>query len=330
MAVVFSLTVVGFVMVADGINPIVAYASLLNGAFGGAYNFAETLAKAAPLTLTGLAVAIAFKCKVWNIGAEGQLYVGAIAATWAGLTLTLPEPVHILVVIFLSFLFGAAYGLIPGFLKAKFRVNEILLTLMMNYLAIYFVSYLVENPWRDPSGITYSPVLSVSAWLPVLVPRTRLHMGVLIAVLSAIALHLILHRTTFGYKTRAVGESPEAARYGGINVIMTATIVMAISGGLAGLAGMGEVSGIQHRLMGGISPWYGYLGVIVALLGKLEPIGVLFAGIFLGALLVGADAMQRAAGVPVTVVYILEGLIMLFLVGGERALSRYMGLRRER
>jgi len=311
-------------MLADGINPILAYASLLDGAFGGTYNFGETLAKAAPLTLTGLAVAIAFKCRVWNVGAEGQLYLGAIGATWVGISLTLSQPLHIVLVICLSFLFGALYGTIPGFLKAKFRVNDILLTLMMNYLAIYLVSYLLENPWRDPSGIVYSPVLSASAWLPVLVPRTRIHMGVLIAILSAIAAHFILHRTTFGYKIRAVGQSPEAAQYAGISVVKTATIVMAISGGLAGLAGMGEVSGIQHRLMGDISPMYGYLGVIVALLGKLEPIGVLLAGIFLGALLVGADNMQRAVGVPVTVVYVLESLVMLFLVGSERILSRLM------
>jgi simple sugar transport system permease protein len=330
LAVLMAFIIVSVIISIEGINPILAYASLFQGAFGGAYNIAETLAKAAPLTFTGLAAAIAFKCKIWNIGAEGQLYIGAIATTWVGLTFKLPPFLHIALIIIFSFLAGAIYGIIPGLLKAKFRANEILITLMMNYIAIYFVSYLVENPWRDPSGITYSPTLATSAWLPVLVPRTRLHAGVALAVVCALLLHVLIHKTTLGYKTKAVGSSLSAANYGGISVFWVITIIMAISGGLAGLAGMGEVSGIQHRLMGGLSPWYGYLGVIVALLGRLEPLGVLLAAILLGALFVGADAMQRAAGVPVTIIYILEALILVFLVGGEKAFRDYVFKRAKR
>ena len=318
LAVLLAFITCAFIMVIEGINPIVAYASLLQGAFGGFYEIGETMAKAAPIMLTGLAATIAFKCRVWNIGGEGQLYVGAIAATWIGLSIYLHSAVEIPLIFIVSFLAGALYGLIPGLLKAYFKVNEIVLTLMLNYIAILFVSFLVEGPWRDPSGITYSPPIAETAYLPVLIPRTRLHLGVVIAILCAIVLHVILHRTIFGYEVTIVGANPEAARCKGINIPKTIVLTMLISGGLAGLAGMGEVCGIQHRLMGGLSPGYGFFGVIAALLGKLEPLGVLFSSILLGAIFVGADAMQRAAGVSVTIVYMLESFILLFLIACDR------------
>ena len=305
-------------MVIEGINPIIAYASLLQGAFGGFYEIGETMAKAAPIMLTGLAATIAFKCRVWNIGGEGQLYVGAVAATWIGLSIYMHPAVEIPLILIISFLAGALYGLIPGLLKAYFKVNEIVLTLMLNYIAILFVSFLVEGPWRDPSGITYSPPIAETAYLPVLIPRTRLHLGIVLAVLCAIALHLVLHRTIFGYEVTIVGANPEAAKCKGINIPRTIVLTMLISGGLAGLAGMGEVCGIQHRLMGGLSPGYGFFGVVAALLGKLEPLGVLFSSILLGAIFVGADAMQRTAGVSVTIVYMLESFILLFLIACDR------------
>ncbi|RLG73205.1 MAG: ABC transporter permease, partial [Thermoprotei archaeon] len=198
LAVLLAFITCAFIMVIEGINPIVAYASLLQGAFGGFYEIGETMAKAAPIMLTGLAATIAFKCRVWNIGGEGQLYIGAIAATWIGLSIYLHSAVEIPLIFIVSFLAGALYGLIPGLLKAYFKVNEIVLTLMLNYIAILFVSFLVEGPWRDPSGITYTPPIAETAYLPVLIPRTRLHLGVVIAVLCAIVLHLILHRTIFG------------------------------------------------------------------------------------------------------------------------------------
>ena len=318
LAVLLAFITCAFIMVIEGINPIVAYASLLQGAFGGFYEIGETMAKAAPIMLTGLAATIAFKCRVWNIGGEGQLYIGAIAATWIGLSIYLHSAVEIPLIFIVSFLAGALYGLIPGLLKAYFKVNEIVLTLMLNYIAILFVSFLVEGPWRDPSGITYSPPIAETAYLPVLIPRTRLHLGVVIAVLCAIVLHVILHRTIFGYEVTIVGANPEVARCKGINIPKTIVLTMLISGGLAGLAGMGEVCGIQHRLMGGLSPGYGFFGVIAALLGKLEPLGVLFSSILLGAIFVGADAMQRAAGVSVTIVYMLESFILLFLIACDR------------
>jgi len=318
LAVLLAFITCAFIMVIEGINPILAYASLLQGAFGGFYEIGETMAKAAPIMLTGLAATIAFKCRVWNIGGEGQLYIGAIAATWIGLSIYLHSAVEIPLIFIVSFLAGALYGLIPGLLKAYFKVNEIVLTLMLNYIAILFVSFLVEGPWRDPSGITYSPPIAETAYLPVLIPRTRLHLGVVIAVLCAIVLHVILHRTIFGYEVTIVGANPEVARCKGINIPKTIVLTMLISGGLAGLAGMGEVCGIQHRLMGGLSPGYGFFGVIAALLGKLEPLGVLFSSILLGAIFVGADAMQRAAGVSVTIVYMLESFILLFLIACDR------------
>lgn len=318
LAVLLAFVTCAFIMIIEGINPIVAYISLLQGAFGGFYEIGETMAKASPIMLTGLAATIAFKCRVWNIGGEGQLYMGAIAATWIGLSIHIHPIVEIPLAIVVSFMAGAFYGMIPGLLKAYFRVNEIVLTLMLNYIAILFVSFLVEGPWRDPSGITYSPPIAETAYLPILIPRTRLHLGVVLAVLCAIILHLVLRKTIFGYEVSIVGANPEAAKCKGINIPKIIILTMLISGGLAGLAGMGEVCGIQHRLMVGLSPGYGFFGIIAALLGKLEPLGVVFSSILLGAIFVGADAMQRAAGVSVTIIYMLKSFILLFLIACDK------------
>lgn len=316
-AVLLALLVGAIMMIAEDISPVTAYASLLEGAFGGRYNVAETLAKASPLLFTGLATIVAFKASFWNIGAEGQLYIGAIAATWVGLTFSLPKPLHLALALILGFAAGAAFATLPGVLKARLGVNEILVTLMMNYIATYFVSYLVEGPWRDPSGITYSPPLPDSARYPVLLEGTRLHIGIALSVIAAILVHVLLKRTALGYEMRAVGEGPEAARCSGINVGKVTVLAASISGGLAGLAGVGEICGIQHRLLGGLSPYYGFLGIIVALLARLDPVGSIFSALFLGALFVGADEMQRSAGVPVTMIYIIQGMILLFLLVGE-------------
>lgn len=317
VSVLLALLVGATIMLADGINPLVAYASLLKGAFGGRYEVAETLAKASPLLLTGLATVIAFRSGFWNIGAEGQLHVGAVAATWVGLTFSLPTPAHITLAILMGFLAGAAYAALPGALKARLGVNEILVTLMMNYIAAYFVSYLLENPWRDPSGITYSPPLPDSARFPSLIRGTRLHVGILLSVLMAFLVHFLIKGTVLGYEIRAVGKGREAARCSGIRVGKVLLLSSALSGGLAGLAGVGEICGIQHRLLGGFSPYYGFLGIIVALLARLEPLGTIGSSLFLGALFVGADAMQRGAGVPVTIIYILQGLTLMFLLISE-------------
>jgi len=328
LAVLIAFAIVGIIIFVKGTNPLLAYSALFYGAFGSLHGLSETFAKASPLLLSGLAATVSFKSKIWNIGAEGQLHMGAILVTWAGLTfLELPTFLMIPLVIVLSFLGGALWASIVGALKARFKVNEIILTLMLNYIAIYFMGYLLEGPWRDPSGIVYSPPISRAAWFPILIPGTRFHMGILLSLLCVPLIYVFLFKTVYGYRIRAIGASNKAADYGGINISKNIILTMFISGGLAGLVGAGEISGIQHRLMGGFSPWYGYFGVLVALLGRLHPFGVLIASVLFGGLLVGGDFMQRAAGVSAPLVYVLQGLIVIFLIGGEKIITRKIGSR---
>jgi len=326
LSVLAAFTVCGILISTEGINPVDAYVSLFVGAFGGTYAVTETLAKTAPLLFTSLGVSVAFACKVWNIGAEGQLYVGAVASTWVGLTFSEQPGIFVILLAFLiSFIAGAVWAAVPGALKAKFGVNEIVTTLMLNYIAIFFVNYLLEGPWRDPSGITYSPPLPLMSRFPYLIEGTRLHVGVLLAFLFVPITYLLLRRTVFGYEIRSVGNNPKAAKYGGIDISKCIILVMIISGGLAGLAGMSEIYGIQHRMIGGLSPGYGFLAVLVALVGKLNPIGVVFVAFLYGALLVGGDMMQRSVGVPVTLVFVLQALIVIFFVGFEKIWRKLFG-----
>ena len=309
-----------------GASPRVAYAALLDGAFGSVASMAETIAKATPLMLVGLGITIAYRCRVWNIGGEGQLIMGAIVAAWLGIALGgLPALLLLPAIMALGFLAGALWGAIAGTLKATLRVNEVIVTIMMNYVAIYFLNYLVRGPLRDPTiagGFPQSPRIAASAELPRLIPATRLHAGVLMALLSAALVHVLLFKTPLGYRIRAVGANPEAARYGGINVVRSVILAMFLSGGLAGLAGASEICGLHYRLLDGISTGYGYTGIVVALLGKLHPLGVILAALLFGAMVVGMEAMQRAIGTPFALVLAIEGLVVLFSLVGD-VLIRY-------
>ena len=226
-------------------------------------------------------------------------------------------------VIIAGFLFGGLWGAIPGYLRGRLRANEIVITIMLNYVALFLISYLVSGPLRDTGKLVAQPqtaAIAVSAFLPRIIPGTRAHAGILLAVVAAAATWFLMSRTTLGYNIRGAGSNPVAAAYGGINAVSTATLTMFLSGGLAGLAGMSEVSGIHHLLLEGISSGYGYLGVAVALLGGLNPWGVLASALFFGSLTVGAEAMQRAVGVPVAMVYLCQGLVVLFVLA-QRALQ---------
>lgn len=326
LSVLTAFAVCGILISTEGINPLDAYVSLFVGAFGGTYAVTETLVKTAPLLFTSLGVSVAFTCKVWNIGAEGQLYMGAVASTWVALTFSEQLGLFVIPLAFLiSFIAGAFWASVAGALKAKFGVNEIVTTLMLNYIAIYFVNYLLEGPWRDPSGITYSPPLPLTSRFPYLIEGTRLHIGVLLAFLFVPIIYLLLRKTIFGYEIRCIGNNLKAAKYGGIGIPKCIILVMIISGGLSGLAGMGEIYGIQHRMIGGLSPGYGFLAVLVALLGKLNPIGIVLAAFLYGALLVGGDMMQRSVGVPVTIVFVLQALIVIIFVGFEKIWRKAFG-----
>ncbi|MGC8786779.1 MAG: ABC transporter permease [Anaerolineae bacterium] len=305
-----------------GVNPIVAYQRIFRGAFGSLYGLSETVVKAIPLMLCGVGLAIAFRARVYNIGAEGQLLVGAICAT--GLALSRPDwPSWVLRpgMFLVGFVGGALWALIPALLKIHFRVDETLSSLMMVYIASELVNYLVYGPWKGAKerGFPYTDKFSPSAQLPRLL-TTRIHYPTLILALSlALLAYVLIQRTKWGFEIRVTGENPEAARYAGMNYLRTVLLVMLLSGGLAGLAGVGEVAGIHYRMRypQGISPGYGFTAIIVTWLARLNPLLVVVSALLLGGLLVGGDAIQVALGLPVATIYIFNGMILLFVLGSD-------------
>ncbi|MFQ5691946.1 MAG: ABC transporter permease [Nitrospinota bacterium] len=305
------------ILLAVGANPLIAYRNMIVSAFGSLDGFSETLVKATPLLLCGLGVMLSFRMRFWNIGAEGQIYIGAMAASGFALSGVQWSSWTILTVMFFAALLaGALWGLIPAYLKARHGVNEIITTLMMNYIAILWVSYLVYGPWRSPSNF---PITNVFPDEATLVPfgDTRLTWGFIYALVAVAGLYFLQEKSTWGYQIRVTGENARAARYAGIKINRNILLVMVIAGGLAGLAGFQEVAGIQYRLLRDLSPGYGYTAVIVAFLGKRHPIGVLIAAVLLGGLFVGGEAIQISMKLPVSLVFILQGLILFFVLGGE-------------
>ncbi|MBN1146683.1 MAG: ABC transporter permease [Anaerolineales bacterium] len=319
-----------------GANPLQAYGALLEGAFGSANAIAETLVKATPLLLVGLGICIAFRGNVINIGGEGQMIVGAILAILVGLTLTeWPGWIIIPLAMLAGFLGGAIWGGIPGFLKAHFNVNEILSTIMMNAIAVQLMNFLLRGPMIDPvqleaaSRIPQTARLIEAFRLPRLAP-TRLHLGFAIAVALAIVVYIFLWRMTLGYRLRAVGQSHYAARYAGINVKNNIVLALLLSGAFAGLAGAIQIYGVNYRMITdgsatGFTGSAGFNGIVAALFGQLHPIGTIPASIFFGALLVGANKMQRVVQVPSALITALNGLVVVFVVSSE-----YFRQRRQR
>lgn len=311
-----------------GVNPIEAYAALWDGAFGSSNAFAETLVKATPLLLVALGICISFRGDVINIGGEGQMIVGAIFATWVGLTFTnLPGWLVITLALLAGFLGGAVWGGIPGVLKAYFRVNEILSTVMMNAIAVQLMNFLLRGPMIDPSQAQLASKIPQTAALldifrlPRLVP-TRLHLGALIAVILAILVYILLWRTTLGYRIRAVGQNPNAARYAGIKVQRYMVLALLLSGAFSGLAGATQVYGVNYRMItdgsaSGFTGSAGFNGIVAALFGQLHPVWSIPASILFGALLVGANKMQRMVQVPSALVIALNGLVVVFVVSSE-------------
>ncbi len=311
------------------VNPLEAYGALWEGAFGSTNAIAETLVKATPLLLVGLGICIAFRANVINIGGEGQMIIGGILATQVGLTFTdLPGWLVIIMAIFAGFLGGAIWGGIPGFLKAYFRVNEILSTVMMNAIAVQIMNYLLRGPMIDPAQLEKASKIPQTARLldafrlPRLVP-TRLHIGFLIALILAILVYLLLWRTTLGYRIRAVGQNPHASRYGGIQVRRRIVTALLLSGAFAGLAGAIQVYGVNYRMItdgsaSGFTGAAGFNGIVAALFGQLHPIGTIPASVFFGALLVGANKMQRAVQIPSALITVINGLVVVFVVASAK------------
>lgn len=334
-AVPFAMTIGAGLLLLFDVNPLLAYQSLLRGAFGDKIGITQTLVKATPLLLVGLGVAIAFRGGVINIGGEGQLIIGALAATaFSVANAAMPGVFLLPVTLIVATLAGAAWGAIPGALKAWLSVNEILSTVMMNAIALQLSNYLLRGPLIDPAEIeagtriAQSALLPKAVWLSKLVPRTLLHSGAIIAVVMAVLVYILLWRTSVGYRIRAVGLNANASRYAGIPVKFYQMLVLAFGGAFAGLAGAIEVVGVQHRMMEGLSSGYGFAGIVAALFGKLHPLGAIPAAIFFGGLMEGGNKMQRAMQVPSALIDTLLGLIVIFVVSAE-IWSRYRARRRQ-
>ncbi|MBI3456572.1 MAG: ABC transporter permease [Candidatus Rokubacteria bacterium] len=316
LAVLAALALCSILVVWAGADLATAYTALFAGALGSRFAVLETFVKTAPLILTGLAVALAFRARFWNIGAEGQLYAGALAATWFGLTFTQTAAWLLLPLLLLaSAAAGGVWALFPGLLKARLRVDDVVTTLLMNYIMLYLVSALVDGPWRDPvSQWPQSPEIVDAAQLPILLERSRFHFGIPLAFGCAALVWLLQSRTPLGYAIRAVGANPRAAEFGGIPTTRVVAVAAFLSGGLAGLAGAGELAGIQFHLMEALSPGYGYSGIVVAMLGGLHPVGVILAAFFFGTINNGAQTMSRVSGVPTYLVEVMQGVTLLTML----------------
>ncbi|MDX2230014.1 MAG: ABC transporter permease [Leptolyngbyaceae cyanobacterium bins.349] len=315
LAIAAALLVGAGLIAIAGVNPLKAYGILFSEALLNYYGFGNTLTKTAPLLLTSLGVLIALKAGQFNIGGEGQIYLGGLGSALIGLYVSgWPALLHVPFALAGGFLFGALWGFIPGYLKAMRGVNEVITTLLLNYVAQYWISYLVSGVLMERNAPSpFSPLVAPTAQLPILLPQTQTHAGILLGLLATLALWVIFAFTPLGYQIEAVGQNPIAARYAGIPVQRTIMTVMAIAGGLAGLAGAGEVLGLRYRLFENFSPGYGFDAIAIAILSRGNWAGVGLIALFFGALRSGASVMQRSAGVPVTVVYAIQGLTVLFI-----------------
>lgn len=299
-AALVALALAALPIAAAGAPVLDAYALMAKGAFGSLFAFSELLARATPLVLTGLAAALAFRARLWNIGGEGQLYAGALAAVAVGTgALALPPVLMVPAVILAGALAGGLLMLVPALLKVRLGADEVVTTLLLNFIVLLFVQMMLEGPMKDPMGMGWpqSEPMVEEAMLPKLMARMRVHAGLLVALVAALVVHVLLKRTVWGFEIRAVGENQDAARHAGIPVTATFLRAALLSGGLAGLAGVGEVAGLKGYLTADLSPGFGYAGIVVAMLAGLSPLGVVVAALFIAGVFVGADSMSRAIGV---------------------------------
>ncbi|WP_298973305.1 ABC transporter permease [uncultured Roseobacter sp.] len=317
LAIGSTVVIASLLAMMAGANPFSVLGLILQGAFGSKFAILETLNRATPLIFTGLAAAVAFRAKFWNIGAEAQLYSGALITVVLGTgLLAWPSPLLLPVLALAAVLAGAVLLLIPALLKTRFGVDEVVTTLLFNFIFLLFISMLLEGPLKDPMGMGWPKSARVlpEARLPRIVEGLRLHWGFGLAILSAIAVWVLQTRSTLGYEMRAVGNNAEAARFAGIPVNTVLVKTALLSGGLAALAGFSEVAGLKGSLTLDLSPGFGYTGIIVAMLALLNPIGVIFAALFVAGIFVGADSMSRAANVPTYLADIMLATALLFMV----------------
>ncbi|MCX6080305.1 MAG: ABC transporter permease [Chloroflexi bacterium] len=319
IAVVFALLVCGVLIFILGYNPINTYLALFDGALATPSAIGTTIIKSLPLLIGGLAVTIAYRAQIFNIGVEGQILMGGVFATLVGTSVVgLPAIVHIPLTLLAGMFGGMLWSFIPGWLKAMRGINEVIITLLMNYIAVLLLSWAVRGPLRL-QGQEYAKTANIlsSAELPILIPQLRLHPGIFIALILLVAGYWFLWHTVTGFNIRFVGANPRAAEASGINVKRTMLTAMLISGSLAGLAGAIHLLGSEHRMLESYLTGYGYDSIATALVGQLHPFGVLVAGFFFGGLRAGSNSMQVLEGIPVTLIYIIQALIILFILSSN-------------
>jgi len=325
-AIAAALIVAGIFFQIYGVSPFRAYGDILRGALGSKLGVTETIRRMIPLLVIGVGLSVALRALFWNIGADGQLLMGAVAASGIALFSGLPGPLLLPAMLLGGFLAGAAWGLVPAILKARLGINDVITTLMLNYVAISIVEWLIHDPWKGPTmrGFAYTDKFPAAAILPT-IAGTRIHWPtLLIGLVAAILLFLIVKRTRVGFEIRVAGENPHAARFSGISQTKVTLFAMMISGGLAGIAGVGEVAGIHHMLLApnNISLGYGYTAIIVAWLARRNPLAVILTSFLFGVIMRGGDVIKVSLGLPFQLVNVFNGLILFFLIGSE-ILMRY-------
>jgi len=316
LAIIIGAILVGVL----GFNPLSVYGSMLSGAFGGWYAIGSTLTMAIPLIFIGLGIALAFKAGLFNIGADGQYWIGAMVTVWLGYHLNgLPGWLHMIVMLLGAMVAGGLWGgIIPGLAKAYRGAHEVITTMMMSYIGILLARYMIEEGPMKAKGFTpQSPMIDQSTWLKVLIPQTQFTTAVILALAAVLVVWFLLYRTTMGYQLRAVGFNQRAAKYAGMNVPLYSILALGLSGVLAGLGGGVQMMATDHRLLDSFASGYGYTGIVVALLARNNPFGVILASIFFAALTTGGGNMQMFSGVPASLTNVLEGLIVFF-VAAER------------
>jgi len=318
-----SLTIFSGILLTFGYSPILSLQSIAYGAFGSIYSVSETLVRVPPLLLSALAFLVGFKARFYNIGIEGQIYMGALATYLVSTQLaSLPSFISITLMALAAFAGGTAWLAVPLFMRIKLQLNELFPTLVMNFIAVLVISWLTTGPIKDPNANNpQTQAIPSSEWLPILIPGTRLHIGVLFAIALSLVVFLIIYKTVLGFEIRASGLSPRAAQQGGVSLSRSVAAVGLLSGGLAGLAGMFEVAGASHLLAQGFSPGFGYQGIGIAALGSFHPIGALFASFLYSILQIGGETMQRGAGVPIEMIFILQATIVLSVLVVQRLVS---------
>ncbi|MCL4458437.1 MAG: ABC transporter permease [Chloroflexi bacterium] len=319
-AAVFSLLIGAIVIFLAGYSPIAAYAAMFHGAFGGSYYLSQTLAKTTPLIFTGLAFSFAAKARQFNIGLEGQLYVGALTSALAGIYITgLPIFIHLPLALAAGALAGGMWSLIPGILKIKTGANEIIITVMLNFIAILLTGYLVSYPFLSPGETNFpqTAVVAVSAQLPNLLPPSQLSAAIFLALLCAVVIYFVLEKTVLGYELKASGLSPLAAEDAGISMARNIFLAMLVSGAIAGLGGAGEVLGLHKRFISDFSPGYGWTGIAVGILGRHNSFGIVVAAFVFGALMQGGMVMMRVTHIPLELYLVIQAVIIITAAAPE-------------